>query len=440
MSAPIQASAALKPPAADPLIAEKAPFGLSRALPPGKRGRVLVVDDSRTQRLRLAALLSKQGFTVSQAGDGAEALAWLRENPSPLVLSDWMMPGLTGPELCRALREAEGEDHYTYFVMLTAKAERHAVFEGLEAGADDFLSKPVNEDELIARLHAGMRVMVMQEGLRQGRTEIASAFNRLKSLHDALERDLAVAALLQREILPPPLFTCHGAQVATYYTPAGHVGGDLVGCVAAEGQRVLAYGIDVSGHGVAAALMVARLAQFFAPGDPSANIAFERHGNAHRLRPPEAIMHALNARCLGTGLTDVYVTAALASIDLTTGEGLICRGGYAEPAVVSPTGAVRFLEQGGMPLGIFEEIEMPTEPFTLAPGERLVLSSDGLTETTRPDGSMLGEAGLATILADLATTPVAETLPALVARVAQEAGGKPFDDDVSALLLERPPG
>src|SRR5580692_6535920 len=108
--------------------------------------RVLAADDSPTSRLVLARELKRLGHDYVLAADGAQALAALQEAHVDVVISNWLMPGIEGPELCRRLREDDGP--YTYFIMLTSLDEPRYVMEGMRAGADDYLVKPFSPNEL----------------------------------------------------------------------------------------------------------------------------------------------------------------------------------------------------------------------------------------------------------------------------------------------------
>ena len=119
--------------------------------------RVLVVDDSRMQRRILAAQIAGAGYEVVEAGSGAEALALCAREPPDLILSDWMMPGMSGLDFCRAFR-AMPRDSYGYFILLTSKTEKGKVAQGLDVGADDFLTKPVDRHELRARVRTITRL------------------------------------------------------------------------------------------------------------------------------------------------------------------------------------------------------------------------------------------------------------------------------------------
>ena len=115
---------------------------------------MLVVDDSRLQRRILVKLLRKWGYSVDEAASGEEALARARAQPPDFVMSDWMMPGMDGLQFCRLFRDRAG-DAYSYFILLTSKSEADDIARGLDAGADDFLTKPVDANELRARVQAG---------------------------------------------------------------------------------------------------------------------------------------------------------------------------------------------------------------------------------------------------------------------------------------------
>ena len=148
--------------------------------------KVLVAEDDRTSRSILTAMLSKRGYSVTAAVDGVEALARLQEPGAPrLVILDWMMPGLDGLEVCRRLRAIPTNDP-PYIVILTAMEETRDTVRGLEAGANDYITKPYEATELEARIGVGRRVLELQTALVHRVTELEAAIAHIKRLQGIL--------------------------------------------------------------------------------------------------------------------------------------------------------------------------------------------------------------------------------------------------------------
>jgi diguanylate cyclase (GGDEF)-like protein len=127
--------------------------------------RVLIADDSIVSRHLLEVTLRKWGYDVQSAPDGVEAWEVLQKQEAPtLAILDWVMPGLTGPEVCRLVRQLNKEK-YTYLLLLTSKSLKEDLIEGMEAGADDYLTKPFDQHELQVRLRAGIRILELQSEL-----------------------------------------------------------------------------------------------------------------------------------------------------------------------------------------------------------------------------------------------------------------------------------
>lgn len=142
--------------------------------------RILIAEDDVTSRAMLRAVLAKWGFEVVATADGEAAWAALQGADSPpMAILDWMMPGMDGPTLCRKLRNQARQDPL-YLILLTAKGEKEDIARGLEAGADDYIAKPYDNEELHARVNVGRRVITLQNGMRererlQGVLEMAGA-------------------------------------------------------------------------------------------------------------------------------------------------------------------------------------------------------------------------------------------------------------------------
>ncbi len=402
---------------------------------PGAGHHVLLVDDSALQRRILAACLVRWGYTVSEAETGQQALELCRSHPPDIVLSDWMMPGMDGLELCRRFR-ALPRASYGYFILLTSKTEKDAVTRGLDCGADDFLTKPVNTAELRARMQAGERILSMERELTEKNRLLGETVTQVQRLLDAIDSDLIEARKLQQSLVRERFRDLGAAQVSLLLHPSGHVGGDLVGVFPIDAGTVGLYAIDVSGHGISSALMTARLAGYLSATDPEHNIALTRSDGRLVPVPPADVVAHLNALVLNDMQTDQYLTLLLAVVDLDKGIATICQAGHPGPRVIDAGGGVRELGDGGLPVGLFDDAGFHAFAVRLQPGDRLLLMSDGVTELPDRDGILLQDRGLDDLLTGLATLPGPAFMEALVWRLTDHAGGSDFPDDVSAVLFD----
>ncbi len=195
--------------------------------------RVLLAEDSRVIRKMLAARLVKWGYQVVEAEDGLAAWNILQGPDGPhLVLLDWMMPGMDGIDVCKKVR-GSGEGPYRYIIMLTGKGEAEDIVAGLNAGADDYLTKPVTEEELRVRLRAGERILDLQEELLIVQEQL-----RYQATHDALTRLYNRGAILEvcrrefaraaREKRPVSLVLADVDHFKRVNDTFGHGAGDIV--------------------------------------------------------------------------------------------------------------------------------------------------------------------------------------------------------------------
>lgn len=398
--------------------------------------RVLVVDDSRAQRHILSMYLRRWGYEVLEAASAEDALVLCGTVRVDVVISDWMMPGLTGVEFCKQFRKLPRED-YGYFILLTSKSEKSEIADGLEAGADDFVPKPVSSDELRARLRAGLRILGMQTELVEKNRVIASSMDELQKLYDSLDRDLMEARKLQQTLVRERHRDFGRAAVSLMIRSSGHVGGDLVGSFQIDERRVAVYSVDVSGHGVASAMMTARLAGYLSGSSPDQNLAFYQGADGRRgVRRPAAIAEAFNKLMLEEIQVEQYFTLVYAELDMITGEVVLVQAGHPHPMVLRADGRLERVGQGGLPIGLIPDAGYEDSVVTLKKGDRLFLMSDGITECPGLTGLDLGEDGLASMLDRLGALESPALLEALVWDLADHAGTDRFSDDVSAVLLD----
>ncbi|MFC2156649.1 diguanylate cyclase [Acidobacteriota bacterium] len=194
--------------------------------------KVLIAEDNKVSRKILERSLEEWGYDVIIAGDGEEAWSSLQNQDIRMAILDWMMPKISGLDICRKVRENE-KDHYTYLILLTAKGDQEDVVEGLTAGADDYITKPFNRHELSARLQTGRRIIKLESQLldtqaelqkiatHDGLTQIWNRVAILNILDEEIERSV-------REKLPVGVIMIDIDQFKTVNDTHGHQAGDLV--------------------------------------------------------------------------------------------------------------------------------------------------------------------------------------------------------------------
>ncbi len=397
---------------------------------------VLVVDDSALQRRLVSLNLKKWGFTIKEAASGVEALEICKSNQFDMIISDWVMPEMDGLEFCKEFRKLQ-RNSYGYFILVTSKNEKNDVAQGLDAGADDFLSKPVNSAELKARIQAGTRVLEMEQKLLAQNEMVNNALSELREVYDEISKDLVEASKLQHSLIPVRHKSYQTAELSLLFQSSGHVGGDLVGFFNISQNRIGIFSLDVSGHGISSALLTVRLSGYLNSHNKSQNIAFEPRpdGSYHFLSPRE-IASLLNDRMMQEMDTEHYFTMAFADIDLQTGHVVMVQAGHPHPIIFNPETGVRFLGSGGPPIGLLPFVEFEDFEFDLKPGDRLLLHSDGITECQNANGDLFDEDGLEAMLKNKLDSSGPEFMDDLLWQLTEFSQGTPFDDDISAILFE----
>jgi len=188
--------------------------------------KILVADDDAVSRRLLEVTLKKWDYDVVVADDGDKAWDVLQREDAPqLAILDWVMPGMDGPEICREVRILGGQ-RYVYLLLLTAKTDKEDLVKGMEAGADDFLSKPFDAPELRARLRAGIRILELQETLRAQATHdsLTGLWNRAATF-DFLRRELSRA---RRQGAPVSIVMADLDHFKRINDAHGHLAGDVV--------------------------------------------------------------------------------------------------------------------------------------------------------------------------------------------------------------------
>ncbi len=376
---------------------------------------ILIIDDDPTTRLLLRHNLERQGHDVSVAEDGHEGVELAHKITPDLVICDWMMPTMDGLEVCRILK-AHSRFSTTFFILLTARTEVEDRVEGLDAGADEFLSKPIDANELQARVRAGLRLHQLSADLQQQTEQLRSELNQ--------------AANYVRSLLPPPqTFQNYQIEADWQFIPSQELGGDCFSFHWLDPDHLALYLQDVSGHGVGAALLSVSVTNQLR--SQSLSIDF---------KDPKSVLKALNHQFQMSDQSELYFTVWYGVYQVSTQTLAYSSGGH-PPAVLvhyDPESEqdpdVTLLRTPNLPVGMVDSVDYRDDQLLLHPPCELYLFSDGIYETSEPQGQVWGlEAFTQSICQPGAMGAPLELLIQAAQHFTQSAH---FEDDVSLLRLQ----
>ncbi|SDU14179.1 ATP-binding SpoIIE family protein phosphatase [Halopseudomonas salegens] len=377
--------------------------------------RILVADDNPADRLILSRLVSRQGHEVLAAENGADAVEqFLRERPQ-LILLDAMMPVMDGFAAAQLIREAAGED-LVPIIFLTSLTETHALVRCLEAGGDDFLTKPYNPVILQAKIQAFQRMQEMHHTLQQQRDLISRQHERMvhdqelaKRIFDRVAHAGALDAPNVR-YLQSAYAMFNGDVLLAAQCPAG-------------GMHVLL--ADFTGHGLSAAIGAMPLAEVFyamsARGFALQDILAELNDKLERILP-----------------VGVFCCALLAEINPLKHKLEVWNGGLPDAVLLDVDGSVQhWLPSTHLPLGVVpnDRFDVSTLTLPMSAGQRLLCWTDGIIETRNAQGQQFGDQGVAKVLAAGSGQPE-QLFDHLLSAIKDFHGRK--DDDLSLLQVSMP--
>lgn len=404
--------------------------------------KILIIDDSDDVRLSLKLFLKKWSHDVLEAENGLAGWQILQEHSDiSFVISDWSMPVMTGLDLCRLIR---GTDlgRYIYFILLTANAEKSQVVEGLESGADDFIPKPFNQQELKVRIRSGERVIQLEKELAERNYNLIEYNQKLEEAYAQIRKDLDAAARLQRNLLPEVgRVIMPGITFAHIYYPCTVIAGDTLNIFSLDEQHLGFYIIDAAGHGIPAALLSIMLHRILTPDTPvSGNRNLLKYAISEppyfALRSPSEVVHELNETSQHEDDAMQYFTMVYGVLHIPTGRLKFCQAGHPQPIVLRKNGSVELLGEGGVPVGMFPGIDYEEYSAVLEQGDRLYLYSDGVTECANEVGVNFSAEKLYTLLQEGKELQMSHVLEQLEQNLIEWRGSTQFDDDLSVLAIE----
>jgi len=389
-----------------------------------QEGLLLVADDNEMNRDMLARRLSRRGFTVVTAADGQEALDRIAEQSFDVIVLDIMMPRVDGMEVLSRVRETTAAVDLP-IIMATAKSETQDVVRALEMGANDYVTKPLDFQVVLARVQT-------QLSLKRARQELKSAHARMKA-------DLEAAARIQQALLPMDLPDIPGAMCAWRYRACDELAGDAVNVFRVDDRHLCVYVLDVCGHGVPASLLSVSVTRSLTMhADRSSLVRVPREdGAGFSVTGPAEVARRLNVIYpMGAGGASLYFTLCYGILDVQTNRFRFVCAGHPGPVLVRRDGTASSINVPNLPIGIMRNAEYEETTIDLLPGDRLYLYSDGLTEETNPSGDGFGEDRLQAVVARKQELTLDESLDALIGDITAWHGSDRFSDDLSIAALE----
>mgnify|MGYP000252817496 FL=1 len=373
--------------------------------------QILVIDDDTAVQELLRRTLKKQGYEVTVASNGEDGVAQAQKLRPALIICDWIMPRLTGIDVCRRVK-ADPDLSTTQFFLLTSLGSIADRVKGLDAGADDFISKPIELNELQARVRAGLRLHQLSRDLKIAKQN--------------LEAELAEAAEYVQSLLPDPM--TEPFSIEAKFIPSRQLGGDCFDYNWLDADYLAIYLLDVAGHGLRAAL----------PSVAVLNLLRSRTLPNIDYYKPSDVLRALNTTFQMSYQNDKYFTIWYGVYNRIDRKLVYASAGHPPAVLISQSSTsnpkVQQLKTPGMPVGMFPDAPYVDNCCDVEDLSTLYIFSDGVYEIHQPDGNIWGLEPFIDLLAAY-NGGTADQLE-LVLRYTQKLNAKAvFDDDWSLLKV-----
>ncbi len=398
--------------------------------------KILVAEDDPVTRKSLSLILHNFGYEVLSAPDGKQAWDILQKEYIRLVISDWEMPEMDGVTLCRKVRSSESPG-YIFFIMLTARDTKEDLVEGMDAGADDFIAKPFNKEELYARIKAGERILKLEEDLADRNKALRETNEKLNKAYSVIEKDLREAGKIQFSLLPEQNSVIDGIQFDWIFMPSTYVAGDIFNYFKLDESHVGFYLLDVAGHGIPASMLSVTLSKVLSTENNKQCILKRQLKDPpyYEITMPSVVIKALNQRFQSDADTMQYFTMIYGVVNTLDGHTVITLAGHPPPVYLKKGSTATLLGTGGYPVGMFPDLDYEEETVVLNKGDRLFLYSDGITECSNKKKEQFSVERLIRILEKDQDVSKKGLMEQMEMSLREWKGDDEFEDDVTLLAL-----
>ena len=390
--------------------------------------KILIIDDDPIVRTALKRILQNQGYDTAVASNGEDGIIQAQQMHPALMICDWMMSKMDGLEVCRRVR-ADPQLATTFFILLTAKGaakgEEDDRVRGLDAGADEFISKPIEMNELKARVRAGLRLHQLNQDLHNQKQALEVLNQDLNTQKQILEAELAEAADYVRSLLPSPLV----GTVATesLFISSVQLGGDCFDYYWIDNDRLAIYLLDVSGHGVGSALLSVSIL----------NLLRSQSLSNTNFNHPSEVLKTLNQAFQMSNHNDKYFTIWYGVYDRSKRQLVYANAGHPPAVLLSGTPAtttqIKLLDALDPPIGFLADVDFDHQTLEVEENSTLYIFSDGAYEIHLPEGDLWGFDAFVDLLSSSSSN--ACNLKYVLSKIMTLNGKATLPDDLSLLKV-----
>lgn len=386
--------------------------------------KILIIDDSRDIRILLAHFLKAAGYEIAQGEDGEHGLKLAREWTPDLILLDVVMPGIDGYKVCEILKgDAATQDIPVVF--LSARSDAADKIKGLDIGGSDYITKPFDRGEVMARIENLLKIRRLTHALLKANADLTE-----KQRH--LDEDLKAAAAIQQSLLPQKLPQFEQLDIAWKFMPSAQIGGDIFNALPLDDHHLAFYMIDVSGHGVPAALVTFSVSQALQPHMGYTVKKKPGCSPDHEIMTPREVMEALDSEYPWERF-EKYLTVIYLIVDLREGKLIYSNAAHPPPMLLRADGSFDLLEKGGTIIGLDGILPYEEQTHTLQEGDKILFYTDGVLDVMNAHGERFGEKRFYDLARSLSAGPVSAIVEETATMIHRFADAQRLPDDVSLL-------
>ncbi len=372
--------------------------------------KIMVVDDSKFMRMLLESILKKEGYSVKSYESAIEAKNDIDNFKPDIILSDFMMPEMNGFEFCEIVKKQEKKD--VKFILVTSITDVDNKVKCFEVGADDYITKPFNSQEVIARIATHLRIKILTDELQ-------------KAL-DKINKELEIVRKIQLSFVPAEFPKIENINFSAYYNIMNKTGGDYLDIISLDDDNVSIIVADVEGHGIYSTVFMAIIKTIL-------NVGLKK------IYLPGKSLNNLNNHILSLTTETKFATVFYGIINKKDKILKFANAGHPFPLILNKkSGEVKELEsKRGFPVGLFPSTDeaYPEKQLLLEPGLRIFVFTDGIIEAKNKNGELFKEERLIELIKKTKDLPIEEAKNTIIEEVNNFSENK-INDDITLLGFE----